>query len=115
MKKQKHKIITHYNAGEYPSQGEINTDPSMTVAGESMPIKDMLIRYSNGIPIKTDPRLRWADEEYDQPLPSINDLTDIDNVKEFMDNIKKNVSKAMKRKLEIQKDLEKTDPPIPPE
>lgn len=55
-------------------KGETNTMPSMTIPNEAMSIREILIRYSRGLPI--DGKVPIYDEENDLPDPRKMDLAD---------------------------------------
>jgi hypothetical protein len=88
--------------------GKLITEPSQTVPDDSYTVKDILTRFTRGI----DPMLTRLGQ-YDQedvnesleeeqfkvnPLNAIEDLTDIDELNEFLAITAKN-KKALERKL----------------
>ena len=95
--------------------GELNTEPSQTVPDDSYTVKDILSRFTRGI----DPMLtRMGQYDGDQnenldddsfvvnPIQDINDLTDIDDLEEFLRVTKKNeelLKKAIQEREREQK------------
>lgn len=45
------KFKTQYNAEQFPDDGEINNQPSMTVPDMSLSIRQLMDRYARGLPI----------------------------------------------------------------
>lgn len=93
--------------------GEKVTQPSMTVPNEAMSIREILVRYSRGLPI--DAKVPIYDEENDLPDPKKMDLADWEEmqiaarqeVKRIKEKHEKEMSEkkaeAEKRKSEYQK------------
>lgn len=81
----------------------LNTDPSLTIPGQTMSIQDMFERVKFGEKINLDNRLYYEQDEDGNPLPKIKDLTDIDDIKNNIKNVKE---KAAKFKAEKEKQLE---------
>lgn len=83
------------NAEEFPYDGEVNNEPSLTVPDQTMSIKTILERYARGLPIggRTD---EFYDEDDTMPDYRSLDLTEISelqkNVKDTIENYKNNVS-----------------------
>ena len=95
--------------------GQLITDPSQTVPDDSYTIKDILTRFTRGI----DPMLTRMGE-YDgdltdtledesfviNPIRQVSDLTDIDDLEEFLrvtENNRKLLEKAIKEREQKQK------------
>lgn len=64
----------------HPVKGEINTKPSLTIPNEAMSIREILVRYSRGLPIDT--KVPMYEEE--QLLPNVKhmDLADLQTLRE---------------------------------
>lgn len=60
-----------------PRKGQTFTQPSETISGQAMSIKQMLERQQNGIPI---PGILHEYGEDDIPQIRIKDLTDLDDI-----------------------------------
>lgn len=69
------------------SKGEVNEQPSMTQQGQTHTIKELIKRYAQGIPITTDRRLQWA-EENDEFAFNFRDLTDLDLAQDQINRVK---------------------------
>lgn len=76
---EKMKIKSPMHRGSSP--GQKFSKPSLTVPGMAMTIAEMFVKFQQGITMDADGRLVWEDEEYDQPLPVLNDLTELDDLK----------------------------------
>lgn len=66
------KFKTQYNTDEFPSKKEKNRLPSMTVADQSMSMREIMQRYARGLPIEGQ-KVPFYDEDDDMP-----DLTNLD-------------------------------------
>nr|QJB21623.1 MAG: hypothetical protein [Microvirus sp.] len=71
------KFKTPFNS--IPEAGELNSGITLTIPGQVQSIAEMLRRIENGQPIQRN-GLDYNNE--DIPLPIIKDLTDIDDVKQ---------------------------------
>lgn len=100
------------NADQFPYEGEINTQPSMTVPDQTMSIQTILERYSRGLPIggRTD---EYYDEEDTMPDYRKLDLTEIaelqSNVKTTIENYKNNVSTSVDNSVDNSERSEEID------
>lgn len=100
------------NADEFPYEGEVNNEPSLTVPDQTMSIQTILERYSRGLPIggRTD---EYYDEEDTMPDYRTLDLTDIaqlqKNVKDTIENYKNNVSTSVDNSVDNSERVIETD------
>lgn len=72
--------------------GQAFTDPSLTVPDQSITIKELLERHTRGLPIDQ----KNYEHVYGVDVPEINDLTDLDNMRDEL----------MQKKLELEKIIE---------
>lgn len=88
------KIVNMLNAHEFPYEGEINNEPSMTVPDQTMSIRTILERHSRGLPIGGSMDV-YYDEDDTMPDYRTLDLTEIvdlkQEVKETFEKYKKKV------------------------
>jgi hypothetical protein len=100
------------NADEFPYDGEVNNEPSLTVPDQSMSIQTILERYARGLPIggRTD---EYYDEDDTMPDYRSLDLTEIaelqKNVKDTIENYKNNVSTFVDNSVDNSEGVIKTD------
>lgn len=102
------KYRTKQHAEQNPSIGEINDEPSMTIEGEYMEMKDILGYALKGGQIpKTD--VQYFRPEEIQQINSLYknsmDLTDIDKLRERTGRMKQAIDKATERKQKAQAEL----------
>lgn len=90
------KIKTHYNAE--PSTGKIFRMPSETIQGQVLSIAEMLRRIQKGIPVNIQ-TLEY--NELEEPLPKIQDLTDLVSVQDELKQLELNFEARTK----VQNDL----------
>lgn len=106
--------ITKDFAEKNPAKGEINEDPSMTIEGEYMEMKDILNFAKRGSDLPQN------DVQYFRPddIQQINslfknslDLTDLDSLQQKTSTMDKKIKEAVarkeKEKQELQEELEK--------
>ncbi|AXH77877.1 MAG: hypothetical protein [Microviridae sp.] len=67
------KFQNHFNRAEFPRRFEKNTQPSMTVPDQAMPMREIMRRYASGLPIAAGKVPIYEDPESDLP-----DLTNMD-------------------------------------
>lgn len=94
------KVKQHYSRyNKRPYAGEVNTEPSKTVPGQAMTIKELIDRYKRGqsIPIVST---TWEteDETTDEPRELI-DFTDIQEVKDELKRLNEKHEKFKQKKL----------------
>lgn len=83
---------THFNSK--PTKGQYFKKPSQTIQGQTMTVAQMLERINNGMPITYNQNLEWSDDE--EPLPRIKDLTDLDEIKEYVNSVKDKIATLSK-------------------
>lgn len=88
------------------SRGEVNNEPSLTIPGQSQSVAEMLARVNNGFPVGSDWRLEWDDEEFETPMPKVNDLTDVDDIKMSIADTKRKIKEQREKAV-----LNKSDNP----
>lgn len=81
-----------------PSTGQVFQEPSLTQPGMAMSIAEMFVKFQQGVKMDADGRLIWLDEENGEPLPRFNDLTDMDEAKEYTQSVFKKAKKAPERR-----------------
>lgn len=70
------------------------TGESMTAPDQTLSIKQIKLRYAQGLPVKSDYRLQWGNEGQEVEIPVMKDLTDIDNAKSFLEKLQKEIQQA---------------------
>lgn len=95
---------THYEI--YEGYEKPNTEPSLTVPGQVMTLAEMLIRISSGEEIKKDNRLPYNYNVMEEPEPKVNDLTDLDDIRNEITQTKEKYRKSQE-KQEFNKDITK--------
>lgn len=78
------------------------TGPSNTIQGQTHTIPEMIARYTQGIPVTWDSRLKWAEQNDEFPI-TIGDLTDIDVAQDTIRRVKSALAKA-KDKPEVEEE-----------
>jgi len=74
--------VTGYNAFSVPeTEGEINVEPSQTIPDHNMTMREIVSRYTRGLPINTKVPIYDGEEEY-YPDPRSLDLTEIQALKD---------------------------------
>lgn len=91
------------NAFAFPSHGEVNTQPSLTVPDQSMSIQEILNRYARGLPLDGQRVPVYHGEDNIFPDPKYMDLVDraefAEAAQEEIDRIKK--SRYGKKKKDV--------------
>lgn len=74
------RISNHWSARKLTNKGEVNTKPSQTVPNQSLSVKEIITRFTQGRPLPSNGE-PWYTDEY---LPNMQtlDLVEIDQVKE---------------------------------
>lgn len=87
--------------------GEINNLPSMTIPNEALSVREILVRYSRGMPI--DSKVPMFDEENDLIDPRKIDLADAQTLREQYQEELEQINERKKKRDEEQrkKDEEK--------
>lgn len=67
--KKKSKIMTHFKThhNAKPTKGEINGQPSKTIPDQSMPVREIMRRYAQGLPMEGERIPIYQGEENDLP------------------------------------------------
>lgn len=105
MRKIKHWLNSH----EFESRGEVNTMPSETVPDQTLSIREIMVRYSRGLPIDGAKVPIWEGEENDLPDPRTLDLAERQELAaEFEEEIRQ-IKKAHSKKQTAKKDEDITD------
>lgn len=88
--------MKHYNMyNPNRTKGEVNNLPSATMPGQSIPVSEMIKRYRSGMEIPINRNLIFEDENFEDPLPRITDLTDYDNINTFVGTTKEKIKKHL--------------------
>lgn len=87
-----------------PSMGEVNNEPSQTIPGQEIPIRTMIEKQRQGMIILGN-GLDYTDD--DQPMPRLNDLTDLDEAEQHLKRFK---AEVMRLKAEALKATNETAP-----
>jgi len=90
-----------------PDKGEVTSMPSVTIPGQTLSIAEMLNRINNGQPISRN-QLEFTNE--DEPFPKVKDLTDLDDVKQSINDTFAKQQKADFLKKEAEKSKKVDDP-----
>lgn len=108
------------NARYYPTPGEVNGQPSLTVPDQAMSLKEILRRFASGIPMDAG-KVPIYDEENDLPDFTKMDLADrealaqeyAEEVREIKERVKeretKRAEKLLLEKLEKEKKQKESD------
>lgn len=75
---------------------EVNTLPSLTVPDETLTIREILIRYAKGLPISSSHREPIYNEDYDGENPMFLDLTEVDDLRDELQEKQQVLSKNLK-------------------
>lgn len=76
--KKKNKVINHVNYDYTKAKGIINTEPSKTIPGQAYSVREVIIRYRDGIPLNLDTNYSF-DEEFGEGINPLRE-PDIDLV-----------------------------------
>lgn len=106
------KVKNSLNAYLFPYEGEINNEPSCTVPDQTMSIREILQRYSRGLPIGGRNDL-YYDEDDTMPDYKTLDLAEIqelrENVTQTIEKHRKKVINNVDNSVENSERVEKTD------
>lgn len=83
------KVKTWLNRSEFPTVGEINSGVSMTVPDEALTVKEIISRFSRGLPVGA--HIPDFDEENDFPDPRTLDLTELDDYRKQLYELRKSI------------------------
>lgn len=88
-----------------PTKGELNTNPSKTMPGMDLSIKETVRRLSMGQPVPVAEDMIYDDiEELDEFIDRrISDITDLDDAKDFVDATLMKF-KAVKKQIDAEKE-----------
>lgn len=64
-----------------PSKGQVFEQPSLTQPGMAMTVAEMFVKFQQGVQFDADGRLIWDDDDTGEPLPRLNDLTELEEYK----------------------------------
>lgn len=92
IKNMKTKFYHHTSPPAKPKADKIDYGKSLTVQGQAQTIRQVVERYSNGIPFTVDRLQQWIDDE--TSMPEINDLVDVQTYKEFLADLQADIDKA---------------------
>lgn len=95
----KNRWNTQYDSHDCP--GETNPYPSQTIPNEAMSIREIMIRYSRGLPI--DGKVPIFDEENDLPDPRKLDLAEIQQLREEYEAELKQIKETQAKTEEARK------------
>lgn len=78
MKVTTNPIITRnqFNYLEHLTEGEVNNSPSMTIPDQTLSIREILVRYSRGLPIPNTKTPIYEEDGMDMPDPKKLDLAE---------------------------------------
>lgn len=98
------KFISQYNYKRNPEHYETTTPDTLTVPGDSYSVKELLIKYSQGIPVNGIERkpIYVSEKDYETLQYAVKvdrDLTDLDEVKKIVDQHEKQI-KSKKEEVE---------------
>lgn len=104
MKKVKHML----NAHEFPVSVELSDLPSLTIPDQSMSIRQIMLRYSRGLPIHGAdvPMYQGQDIDFDNVLPHYKAM-DISERAEFAEKARAYIKVQNEKRDQDIKDLEK--------
>lgn len=93
----KMKIKNMLNAEEFVYKGEVNNQPSLTIPDQTLPLKDLIDRFTRGLPVTTFKPV--YDEDNSLPDPRKMDIAEYNDMR-------KNVALELKSIQEKQKEQE---------
>jgi len=70
------KFKTQWNAKDFPTKGEVNTQPSLTIPDQTLSIKQIMDRFSKGLPLDGHREAIYNGEDDDMPDLAHMDLAD---------------------------------------
>lgn len=74
-------IKTMFNAEFFPVRGERNNKPSLTIPDQTLPIREILARFSKGLPVGVKVPI-YEGEDNTLPDPKTLDLVDLQEMQE---------------------------------
>lgn len=74
---------TKYNAKRFPDQGEVNTEPSMTIPDQSLTVAELVYRFTHGQPLGGQ-RTPLYDDDQEINYPANWEKLDISEKYQFM-------------------------------
>lgn len=95
LPKKRGKVRTSMNYDFTDVVGEVNNLPSETIPDQSLSIKEILMRFSRGLPIDGQ-KVPWYDEEDDLPDPKTMDLADRQEFAEYARSEAERLGKSKK-------------------
>lgn len=111
------RFITAFNYNPATHKGEINTQTSETIQGQALTVTEVLIRFSRGtLPDIKFPTYYDEVEDFDADDPTLRpdfDLSDTDNIQEYIDYLQSKKDKIEADSPEegtVVLDSEKTPP-----
>lgn len=100
MTKETKRFRENYSYEKY--KGEVNNLPSQTIPNEALSIREILVRYSRGLPI--DGKIPIYDEENDLPDPRKMDLADWETMQiEAREEVQR-IKSAHEKQLQVQQE-----------
>lgn len=75
---------THSNASNFPDNGEINTEPSMTIPDQSLSVQELVYRYTHGMELGGGRVGVWEEDEEIQ-FPANWDKLDLSEKHDFFE------------------------------
>lgn len=82
----KRRIKTWLNKHEFPTKGEVNNQPSMTVPDQTMSVQEILKRYAKGLPLDGQKIPIYDGEDDYLPDPRHMDLADRQELREQIES-----------------------------
>lgn len=101
-------INTKFNY-DHTRYGEINDEPSMTVPGETMSLRDMLDRFARGMALPPRPEPYYNEQ---QQLPNLNAMDLVDR-HDYLQN-QKQIVDSLRQQYEEENKKPDSTPPAPP-
>lgn len=103
-------VKTQYNREEHPCNYEENNKPSLTIPDQTLTIRQIIDRYTRGLPISTSMQNPiFQEDEVFNDVPDVNRL-DLHDRMEFANNARQELE-DIKNKLNAKKYPKKTVPP----
>lgn len=96
----KKKIKNMLNADEFPYKGEFNHQPSLTIPDQTLPLRELIDRFTRGLPVTTFKPV--YDEDNSLPDPRKMDIAEYNEMR-------KNVTLELQRLTNEQKERELQD------
>ena len=70
------RIKNTLNYDQFPSIGESNSEPSLTIPDQTLPVRELLVRYAKGLPLDGQKQAIWEGEDGDGIDPRRLDLAE---------------------------------------